>query len=121
MEQLQLSTLNGINSKQLPDVSLTPQHQKEQLESLLYQKVQRGEDVSSLLKVLHYLTSTDTREDQFQKIWAEVIKERSAFNSLQRVIITAFAALGMIAFLNGVLKSGEPTQAVINPPAAQQR
>ncbi|AUB42353.1 hypothetical protein COO91_08476 [Nostoc flagelliforme CCNUN1] len=51
-------------------------------------------------------------------MWAEVAKERSAFNSLQRVIITAFAILGMIAFFNGAFRSIKPS-AVVNPPAVQ--
>ncbi|WP_180277677.1 hypothetical protein [Nostoc sp. 'Peltigera malacea cyanobiont' DB3992] len=52
-------------------------------------------------------------------MWAEVVRERSAFNSLQRVIITAFAILGMIAFLNGAFRSVKPSAAVVNPPAVQ--
>ncbi|MCC5604733.1 hypothetical protein [Nostoc favosum] len=51
-------------------------------------------------------------------MWAEVVRERSAFNSLQRVIITAFAILRMIAFFNGAFRSVKPLAAA-NPPAVQ--
>jgi hypothetical protein len=122
MEQLQFKPLNGIHPE-LQNIDLsTPERRQEQLEILLYQKAQKGEDVSPLIEALYYLTSRQAKDDQLQKMWNEVLKERSVFNSFQRVIITAFAALGMIAFFNGVfLKSGEPSQAVTNPPTVQQR
>lgn len=119
MQQLKLQALNGTHT-QLPKTNLpSPQQLEEQLENLLYQKVQKGEDVSPCLEVLYYLGSKQTKQDQFQQMSAEVIKERSAFNSLQRVIITAFAILGMIAFFNGAFGRAKPSAAV-NPPAAVQ-
>ncbi|MHC5770820.1 MAG: hypothetical protein ACYTXI_35625 [Nostoc sp.] len=53
-------------------------------------------------------------------MWAEVVRERSAFNSLHILIITAFAILGMIVLFNGAFRSVKPSAAA-NPPAAQQR
>ncbi|WGV29052.1 hypothetical protein [Halotia branconii] len=121
MEQLQIKPLNGIRPE-LQNIDLsTPERRQEQLEILLCQKAQKGEDVSPLIEALYYLTSAQTKEDQFKKVWNEVVKEKSVFNSFQRVIITAFAVLGMIAFFNGVFKSNEPSQAVVNPPAVGQR
>lgn len=118
MQQLKLQALNGIQPQKSAE-SFTLSQQKEQLENLLYQKVQKGEDISRILEALNYLTSRDIRENQLQKIWDEVAKERSAFNSLQRVAITAFAILGMIAFFNGAFGRAKPSPAVLNPPPVQ--
>ncbi|MDF5739721.1 hypothetical protein [Nostoc sp. S13] len=117
---LKLPTRNNVTHGQKPTDSFTISQQKEQLENLLYQKVQQGEDISPCIEALYYLASKQTTEDQLQVMWAEVVRERSAFNSLQRVIITAFAILGMIAFFNGAFRSVKPSAAA-NPPAAQQR
>ena len=92
---LKLPTRNNVTHAQKPTDSFTISQQKEQLENLLYQKVQQGEDISPCIEALYYLASKQTTEDQLQVMWAEVIKECSAFNSLQRVIITAFAILGI--------------------------
>ena len=119
MQQLQLPTHNNGTYPQKSTDSFTIPQQKERLENLLYQKVQQGEDISPCIEALYYLASKETTQDQLQVMWAEVIKERSAFNSLQRVIITAFAILGMIAFLNGAFRSVKPSAAVVNPPAVQ--
>jgi len=116
---LQLPTHNGTHPQKSTD-PFTISQQKERLENLLYQKVQQGEDISPCIEALYYLASKQTTEDQLQVVWAEVIKERSAFNSLQRVIITAYAILGMIAFLNGAFARVKPSAAVVNPPAAVQ-
>lgn len=122
MEQLQFKRSNGLHSEQLQNIDFsTPERRQEQLEILLCQKLQKGEDASSCIEALHYFTWKERTSDQLQEVWTEAIKERSVFNAFQRVIITAFAILGMIAFFNGVFKSGEASQAVINPPAAQQR
>ncbi|GEM_PF-3450636 len=117
MEQLQSQTSNGAHSQILSDVTLsTSQQRKEQLENLLYQKVQKGEDISPYIQALDYFSSKSTTQDQLQKMWTEVAKERSVFTALQRIIITAFAILGMIAFFNGAFKFAKPSKAVINPP-----
>ncbi|MBG1262939.1 hypothetical protein [Nostoc commune] len=115
---LQLPTHNNVTHPQKSTDSFTIPQQKERLENLLYQKVQQGEDISPCIEALYYLASKQTTQDQLQVMWAEVIKERSAFNSLQRVIITAFAILGMIAFFNGAFRSVKPSTAA-NPPAVQ--
>ncbi|QFS51140.1 hypothetical protein [Nostoc sphaeroides] len=117
---LQLPTQNNGTHPQKATDSFTIPQQKERLENLLYHKVQQGEDISPCIEALYYLASKQTTQDQLQVMWAEVIKERSAFNSLQRVIITAFAILGMIAFFNGAFARVKPSAAA-NPPAAQQR
>ncbi|MEJ6485200.1 hypothetical protein N0Y54_28475 [Nostoc punctiforme UO1] len=51
-------------------------------------------------------------------MWAEVVREHSAFNSLHILIITPFAILGMIAFFNEAFRSGKPSAAA-NLPAVQ--
>ncbi|MCC5622892.1 hypothetical protein [Nostoc sp. CHAB 5715] len=122
MEQLQFKPSNGIHPEQLQNIDFSiPERRKEQLEILLCQKVQKGDDISSCIEALQYLTWNERTSDQLQKVWTEAIKERSVFNAFQRVIITAFAILGMIAFFNGVFKSAQGSQAVISPPAGQQR
>ena len=122
MEQLQFKPSNGIHPEQLQNIDLSsPDHRQEQVEILLCQKLQRGEDTSSCIEALHYFTWKEGTSDQLQKVWTEAIKERSVFNAFQRVIITAFAILGMIAFFNGVFKSAQGSQGVINPPFGQQR
>ncbi len=57
-------------------------------------------------------------EDQLKVMWAEVVTECSAFNSLHILIITAFTILGMIAFFNGAFRSAKPSAAA-NLPAVQ--
>ncbi|WP_167315728.1 hypothetical protein [Nostoc punctiforme] len=51
-------------------------------------------------------------------MWAEVARERSAFNSLHILIITPFAILRRIAFFNGAFRSIKPSAAA-NLPAVQ--
>lgn len=104
---MQLQTRNGIKPQATEALDLsTHQGRKEQLEILLFQRVQAGENIESCIQALHYLNWKDRTSDQLQKVWTEVAKEKSAFNSLQRVVITAFAILGMIAFFNGAFKPG---------------
>ncbi|MCC5619723.1 hypothetical protein LC605_32840 [Nostoc sp. CHAB 5836] len=122
MEQLQFKPSNGLHPEQLQNIDFsTPDARKEQLEILLCQKVQKGDDTSSCIQALQYLTWKERTSDQLQKVWTEAIKERSVFNAIHWVIITAFAILGMIAFFNGVFKSAQGSQAVINSPFGQQR
>ena len=115
-----MKQLNKLQTSQLPDIdSPDGEQRKQELEILLYQKVRNGEDVTPCLDALYYLNSTDTKLEQFQQMWTQVAQERSVFNSFQRVIITAFAILGMIAFLDQAFKSTRP-QAFTNPPAAAE-
>jgi len=118
----QLTTLNGLGNthQQLvtPDLSTTEKRQ-EQLEILLFQKAQRGEDVSPCIEALSYFNEKNSRADLLDKIWSDTIKEKSAMNTLQRVAITAFAILGMIGVFNGVFTRHNP--AAVNPPSVQTR
>ncbi|WP_414529394.1 hypothetical protein [Nodularia chucula] len=84
----------------------TPENRKELMEVLICQKVKRGEDITQCLKVLDYLKRR-TEENKLYDILAQEVKERSVFNSLQRVCITSFAILGMIAFSHGVLSRSQ--------------
>jgi hypothetical protein len=115
---MQLLELEDINSpftdkSQIPewdeiDLS-TPENRKELMEVLICQKAKRGEDITQCLKVLDYLKRR-TEENKLYDILAQEVRERSIFNSLQRVCITSFAILGMIAFSHGVLsRSQNPT------------
>ncbi|RCJ19085.1 hypothetical protein A6770_32410 [Nostoc minutum NIES-26] len=70
---------------------------QEKLEMLLYEKAQRGEDVSQILQALNYFRNTNN-EEYWLKIFKRQTQEKLTFESLQRVIITAFAILGIIVF-----------------------
>ena len=119
MTQLQLNPNNGMLD--IVSQQQTTQQQRAQLEALLYEKVEQGQDISSCVQALDYLNSKDKTQDQLQKMWTEVVRERSVFNTLQRVVFTAFAILGMIAILNGAFKSARPTHALILPPVDVER
>lgn len=84
----------------------TPENRKELMEILICQKAKKGEDITQCLKVLHYLKRR-TEENKLYDILAQEVKERSVFNSVQRVCITSFAILGMIAFSHGVLSRSQ--------------
>ncbi|BAY41563.1 hypothetical protein NIES2111_59590 (plasmid) [Nostoc sp. NIES-2111] len=71
---------------------------REKLEILLCQKVQAGEDPTLCEQVLNYLYFS-TFQDKLNRIAVQKEKERSIFASVQQVIITSFAILGMFAFL----------------------
>jgi hypothetical protein len=121
----QLTSFNGAGSThsqkaQTLDFS-TPEKRSEQLEVLLCQKAQQEEDVSSCIQALEYLTGKEQRSDSLKKIWNETLKERSVFNAVQRVAITSFAILGMIAVLNGVLQPKNQSAAVITPSGIHQK
>jgi hypothetical protein len=118
MTQLLNNTFNGTNSQKLAKVDFstsTSQERQEQLEILLCQKAQQGEDVSVCTEALYYFLYKHTDSSSQNKIWNEIAKERSVFNSLQRVAITAFAILGMIAVFNGAYQPKNPSQAVTAP------
>ncbi|MDM9385686.1 hypothetical protein QUB80_34080 [Chlorogloeopsis sp. ULAP01] len=105
MEQLQLKTLDDRHpSEKLVTLDLTTlERRKESLEILLCQKVQRGEDTSQCMQALHFFRDKAV-EQQLYKLQLQQKKEQATFNSLQRVVVTAFAILGLIAFFNGVFK-----------------
>jgi hypothetical protein len=71
---------------------------REKLETLLCQKVQLGEDPSLCEKVLDYLYFS-ALQDKLNRIAVQKEKERSVFASVQQVVITSFAILGMFAFV----------------------
>lgn len=115
---MQLLELENINSSfretsafpQWDEIDLsTPERRKEKLEILICQKAQRGEDITQCLQVLDYLKRR-TGENKLYDILTQQAKERSIFHSLQRVCITSFALLGMIAFCHGVLARTETRQ-----------
>jgi hypothetical protein len=121
MEQLQLENRGGENSHVLSEITRLPQaQQKEELENLLYYKAKQGQDVGPILQALYYFDSKNMTKNQLEKMWTEAIKERSVFNSLQKVVITAFAILGMIALLNGLFSSARSSHALIVQPARIQ-
>ncbi len=78
-----------------------PERRQQYLEILMCQKVRKGEDITLCMTALNYLNSS-TVEQKINQIVVQSAKEKSTFASLQRVCITSFAILGMIAFLSGV-------------------
>lgn len=115
MTQL-LKPSNGTHTEQLQNIDLlTSQSRQEQLEILLFQKALIGEDVSFCIEALSYFNQKNKQIDTLDKIWSDTVKERSVFNSLQRVAVTVFAILGMIAVFNGAFQSKNPSSAVIAP------
>ncbi|MDB9370637.1 hypothetical protein PN456_17065 [Nodularia spumigena CS-586/05] len=107
LEQSKLGFTGESRTKEWDEIDLsTPENRKELMEVLICQKAKRGEDITQCLKVLDYL-KTQTEENKLYDILAQEVKERSVFNSLQRVCITSFAILGMIAFSHGVLSRSE--------------
>ncbi|RCJ42436.1 hypothetical protein A6770_34840 [Nostoc minutum NIES-26] len=121
MTQL-LNSFNGTHPEQLAKVDFstsTSQERQEQLEILLCQKAQQGEDVSFCTEALYYFLYKHRDSDTLGKIWSDTVKERSVFNSVQRVAITTFAILGMIAVFNGVFRTANPSPAVIAPSGAE--
>ncbi len=118
----QLENRSGENPHVLSEITrLSQAQQKEELENLLYYKAKQGQDVGPILQALYYFDSKNMTKNQLEKMWTEAIKERSVFNSLQKVVITAFAILGMIALFNGWFISARSSHALILPPAAHRR
>ncbi|WP_414756550.1 hypothetical protein [Anabaena sp. CCY 9910] len=76
----------------------TSDRRREKLETLLCQKVQAGEDPTLCEQVLNYLYFSAFQE-KVNRIAVQKEKEKSVFASVQQVIITSFAILGMFAFL----------------------
>lgn len=108
-----------IASRDKPKVIKPTVSQVENLEMLLVEKAQRGEDVAGTIKALEYFQNSSN--DQYcHKIYYSQTKERQTFESVQRVIITAFAILGMIIFL---AKVQNPSANLLNqlPPKSIQK
>ncbi|MBD2450487.1 hypothetical protein H6G76_25710 [Nostoc sp. FACHB-152] len=123
MTQLLNNTLNGTNSQKLAKVDFltsTSQERQEQLEILLCQKAQQGEDVSGCTEALYYFLYKHRDCDTLTKVWNQTVKEKSVFNALQRVAITAFSILGMIALFHGAFKDAKPSSS-FNAPSGVER
>lgn len=82
----------------------TPLSRQNCLETLLCQKVQTNEDIVPTITALVFLRSQFIDQEQ-RKLKIQQEREKSVFDSLQRVIITSFAILGMIAFFAGAFKA----------------
>ncbi|MBW4689937.1 MAG: hypothetical protein KME40_33855 [Komarekiella atlantica HA4396-MV6] len=93
---------------------------RESLEALVFQKLHSGEDTTQAIAFLSYLKSTALEKEQHKRLQQEV-QEKSVFNSLQRVMITAFAILGMIAFLDRVFNAQELSKAGVTPPIVERQ
>ncbi|MCC2692836.1 hypothetical protein [Nodularia sp. LEGE 04288] len=107
LEQSKLGFTGESRTTEWDEIDLsTPENRKELMEVLICQKAKRGEDITQCLKVLDYLKRR-TGENKLYDILAQEVRERSIFNSLQRVCITSFAILGMIAFSHGVLSRSQ--------------
>lgn len=76
----------------------TSSRRREQLEILLCQKVQKGEDPALCEQVLNYLYFS-IYQQKLNRIAVQKEKEKSVFAAVQQVFITSFAILGMFAFL----------------------
>jgi len=108
-----------IGSWDKPKVINPAVSQVENLEMLLVEKAQRGEDVTGTIQALEYFQSS--KNDQYwHKIYYGQTKERQTFETVQRVIITAFAILGIIIFL---AKVQNPSANLLNqlPPKSIQK
>ncbi|MBD2683440.1 MULTISPECIES: hypothetical protein [Nostoc] len=75
----------------------TSSRRREQLEILLCQKVQKGEDPALCEQVLNYLYFS-LYEQNLHRIAVQKEKDKSVFATVQQVFITSFAILGMFAF-----------------------
>jgi hypothetical protein len=101
-----------LNDTDLP----TSELQKQRLEAFLYQKVEAGQDTTQCISALFYLQYTTLLQERHEvlteqlkaahKLSMQQANEKSAFNSLQRVCITAFAILGLTIFTSSTLKLG---------------
>ncbi|MBW4457304.1 MAG: hypothetical protein KME55_34145 [Nostoc indistinguendum CM1-VF10] len=98
----------------------TGDRRREHLEILLCQKVQIGEDPTLCEKVLDYLYLSAFQQ-KLNRITVQKEKERSVFNSLQQVIITSFAILGMFAFLAAASNKSVVRSPGVIPPAIERQ
>jgi hypothetical protein len=95
------------------------QNQLPELETLLCERVKEGGDVHSVLSALHYFKDHDSQE-YWYSTFRKQYQERSIFESLQRVFITAFAVLGMIVVFDRVFNPTTTTSNNPNPPSIQK-
>ncbi|MCC5664806.1 hypothetical protein LC653_12980 [Nostoc sp. CHAB 5784] len=98
----------------------TSDRRQEHLEILLCQKVQIGEDPALCEQVLNYLYLSAFQQ-KLNRITVQKEKERSVFTSLQQVIITSFAILGMFAFLAAASNKSVVRSSRVIPPAIEQQ
>ncbi|MDZ8259004.1 hypothetical protein [Nostoc sp. ChiQUE01b] len=98
----------------------TSDRRREHLEILLCQKVQIGEDPTLCEKVLNYLYFSAFQQN-LNRITVQKEKERSVFTSLQQVIITSFAILGMFAFLAAASNKSVVRSSGVIPPAIERQ
>lgn len=98
----------------------TSESRKNCLETLLCQKVQTNEDIVPTITALLFLRSQLIEHEQ-RKLKIQQEREKSVFDSLQRVIITTFATLGMIAFFAGAFKVPQSCSSVSNNPPSIER
>lgn len=103
--------LNTFAPKVLKGENAAP-NQIQELETLLCERVKQGEDVEPIVHALEYFKSNDS-EQYWYNTFRRKYQERSTFESLQRVVITAFAVLGMVVVFDRVFNA--PTNASNNP------
>jgi hypothetical protein len=98
----------------------TSDRRREHLEILLCQKVQIGEDPALCEKVLNYLYFSAFQQN-LNRITVQKEKEKSVFASVQQVIITSFAILGMFAFLAAASNKSVVRSPGVIPPAIERQ
>ncbi|MCC5659819.1 hypothetical protein LC608_23155 [Nostoc sp. XA010] len=98
----------------------TSDRRREHLEILLCQKVQIGEDPTLCEQVLNYLYFS-IYQQKLNRIAVQKEKEKSVFASLQQVIITSFAILGMFAFLAAASNKSVVRSSGGIPPAIERQ
>ncbi len=98
----------------------TSDRRQEHLEILLCQKVQKGEDPALCEQVLNYLYFS-IYQQKLNRIAVQKEKERSVFASLQQVIITSFAILGVFAFLAAASNKSVVRSSGVIPPAIERQ
>ncbi|MBD2254725.1 hypothetical protein [Nostoc parmelioides] len=91
------------------------QNQLPELETLLCERVKQGGDVHSVLSALHYFKDHDSQE-YWYSTFRKQYQERSTFESLQRVFMTAFAVLGMVIVFDRLFNPPTPISNNHNPP-----
>ncbi|WP_193200398.1 hypothetical protein [Nostoc sp. MG11] len=107
MDKFSIPTLDNAD---LP----TPELRKQRLEAFLCQKAEAGQDTTQCISALFYLQYTTILQERHKalieqskaahKLSMQQANEQSAFSSLQRVCITAFAILGLTIFTGSTLK-----------------
>jgi hypothetical protein len=98
----------------------TSDRRQEHLEILLCQKVQKGEDPALCEQVLNYLYFS-IYQQKLNRIAVQKEKEKSVFASVQQVIITSFALLGMFAFLTAASNKSVVRSSGVIPPAIERQ